>query len=495
MKFFYRFYQQMMRIHKLLLCVIFLFTALTIELYRDFMPDDTFIHIGYAKDVSEGKGFSFTGAKTYGSTSPIWPLIIAALLQLHVPLEMSARIASFIFSLASILLMFSLARTLWNELMACMIAGLFCFNAYFMRWSLSGMESSASCLFMLLMMYVLFKEKNNAIRTPFYVLIGIAPLVRPEFYLFIILYFLFISNAYPPRNLVIKLVSASIPAVLWNCFALWYYGTMIPSTFSAKAADVFFSTEWSTIVRSLQLFLSGNFIEWCTIMSIAVLMVWRKRSVGKIELVRMFRSEEFLMILWIGSFYIYYILKNVTILSRYSLMLLPLIMYLMIVMLTKVRTEYGFSKKKFEILAGSLIILALVIHGAFTCIIIKPDADSCVNGFQREYKKIAGIISLDPSPLKSVMLSDVGIIGVYSHARVYDFVGIVDHDRSNYSTKRAYFLDKRPDYLISRGELNLQALEDSSCSFEKIYSTQFPGIGINHTGNFDLHVFKVLWNN
>jgi hypothetical protein len=480
-------------LNKNLLLLIFLFTVVVASLYREFIPDDAFIHIGYAKDISEWKGYSFAGNKTYGSTSPAWPFLIAAVAGLHISLEHAARLLSYGFSIASILMMFYATRLRFSAAFAFIASCLLCFNAYFMRWSLTGMEASAACFFMLVLIVLLSMEKKGDAGRRFYVLIGLSPLVRPEFYLFLPLFFLFLFFTGPKKNYAIKILLCAIPAVLWNCFAYLYFGTMVPSTFSVKAGDTLFSTEWATIVRSARLFLSGNLIEFCVILLASGLFILHNRHTIRTMISHIIRTESLLMILWIVSFYGYYLFKNVTIISRYSLVLLPPIILLMMISLTRVCDQYHCSRRRIILLVGLAGALSIVVHGVYTYVVVKPDADSFVQGFQREYKTIASIISSDCHTDGSVMLSDVGMIGVYSGLRVYDFVGLVDQDRFHSSTKRDYFFHKKPQYVISRGEVTLEELKDISCSFEELYTTQIAGFGINHKGSVRIKVLRVSW--
>ena len=91
-------------------------------------------------------------------------------------------------------------------------------------------------------------------------------------------------------------------------------------------------------------------------------------------------------------------------------------------------------------------------------------------------------------------LSDVGIIGVYSGAKIYDFVGLVDNDRFRFSSKRDYFLHKKPHYLILRGEFNVGELKDTSAVFQEMYTTHIAGLGINQKKDLKVTAYKVFWN-
>ena len=486
-------FTRFINLNKFLLLTIFLFVLVGTSLYREFMPDDTFIHIGYAKDICAGKGYSFAGNKTYGSTSPLWPPCIAALTVAHIDLEHAARLLSFLFSVASICLMYCVTRLRFNIPISFSASCLLCFNAYFLRWSLTGMEATAACFFMLVLIFLLFKEKRGTIDRFFYLIIGLSPLVRPEFYLFVSFFFLFIFFTEPAKKYAAKLLISLIPLVIWNCFAFVYFGTIIPTTFSIKAGNTFFSTEWDTLVRSAKLFLSGNLIEFCVIFLAMVLLILHSRQALRKMTSHIIRSEFMLITLWIISFYLYYILKNVTILSRYSLVVLPLIILLAVALLTKVCEQYHLSRKTTNLLLVVVVVTSLLVHGLFTYYIVKPDADNFTHGFQQEYKNIASLFSREGYTNGSVALSDVGIIGVYSGLKIYDFVGLVDKDRFHFSSKRDYFINKKPRYLITRGEINLEELRDASVSFQEIYTTQITGLGINQRGNIIVRVHKVFW--
>jgi hypothetical protein len=286
----------------------------------------------------------------------------------------------------------------------------------------------------------------------------------------------------------------SIPTIIWNSFALLYFGTTVPTTFSIKAGSGLFSTEWGTIIRSIKLLISGNPIEFCVILLASVLLILGYNHSSKKKNSQIFLSEFTVMIAWIVIFYLYYILKNVTILSRYSLMLLPPIILIMLFLYMKVCVQYKLSLSTTNLLLIVLTITSLLVHSLFTVFIIKPDADSFVQGFQSEYKKIASILSVEGHGQGSVALSDVGIIGSYSGLKIYDFVGLVDKDRLYFSNNKSYFMNKKPNFFITRGDVNVVELEDTSISFREIYSAHIAGFGINQKGNVIVTLYKVFWN-
>jgi hypothetical protein len=73
-------------------------------------------------------------------------------------------------------------------------------------------------------------------------------------------------------------------------------------------------------------------------------------------------------------------------------------------------------------------------------------------------------------------------------------VGLVDNDRFRFPNKRDYFLNKKPQYLIVRGEVNLEELKDTSVVFQEMYKTHIAGLGINQKKDIKVTAYKVIWN-
>jgi hypothetical protein len=174
--------------------------------------------------------------------------------------------------------------------------------------------------------------------------------------------------------------------------------------------------------------------------------------------------------------------------------LLPVVILLTVFLLTKVGERFDFTQKTKSLLLVLLLTASLLVHGLFTWFIVKPDADNFICGFKHAYKKIASMIAEEGHKESSVALSDVGIVGVYSGSKIYDFVGLVDKDRFQFSSKRDYFLNKKPQYLILREEIKLEELKDTSAVFQEIYTTYIAGLGINQRRDIKVTAYKVFWN-
>ena len=87
--------------------------------FKNYIVDDTFIHIQFAKNVVNLGEFSFNaGEPTYGMTSPLWVLLIAFFHKLtSVDPVLITRSLSFSFGFLTILTLFALvlkvSKAIW----------------------------------------------------------------------------------------------------------------------------------------------------------------------------------------------------------------------------------------------------------------------------------------------------------------------------------------------------------------------------------------------
>lgn len=469
-------------------------------LYPQFLGDDTFIHIGFIKDLAAGKGFSFTGTKTYGSTSPLWVILGTIFTKLSFPPETAVRILSSFFSLATVYLLYAVLvkNNIDKKITFAAIVSL-ALNPFFLRWALSGMEVSAS-MSLLLLIYILFDEKNKYKWYLGGLVIGLAVLIRPEFFGFFIItvvyYFLVFTER--RKDLIAATLIALIVIGVWILFAYNYFGTIIPNTYLSKAGGSLISFKFEYAIRTLKLFAAGNLPEFVLLFTlfVALIFIGRKRQNNSERynnlLTELKEQAITLPILWIAGFYGFYLLKDVTVISRYSLMLVPFIIIIAALLFNFIKDQIS-EKTKYTIL---IIYWFTIIfgYGLMTLKVVKPASDEFVKGFQTTYREMASIIKMDSGSRKTaVALTDVGIIGCYSGAKVYDFAGLVDHSRFNYDNSRDYLMAKKPGYVILREDYKPQDILPNRIETEILFRRRLGGFGINHSNPRTVTLYKLYW--
>lgn len=470
-------------------------------LYPNFLGDDTFIHIGFIKDLSSGKGFSFAGTKTYGTTSPMWVIIGAIVTRLFTSPETAVRLLSLVFTFSTVYLLYivlSKANINIKIIYAAILS--LALNPFFLRWSLSGMEVTASMSLLLSIYYLFYKSTNKFKWNIGGFVFGLAILTRPEFLGFYLIFIFY--NSFTHTITWKKLFTSALITIIilsgWLLFAYYYFGSIIPNTYLYKAGSSLTNFGFEYAIRTLKLFAVGNLPEFILLITLFIALIFigrrKQNNAGKYhDLLTILKEKNLILpVLWIAGFYGFYLLKDVTVISRYSLMLVPFIIIIVALIFNFIKNQIS-EKTKSTIL---IIYLFTIIfgYGFITFKVVKPASDDFVDGFQNTYKKIASLIKIDSGDKKtSVALTDVGIIGSYSGAKIYDFAGLVDHTRFNFKNSYDYLMAKKPDYIVLREDYKPENILPKEIKIENLFEKRLPGFGINHSKPRTVTLYKLEW--
>ncbi|HER43387.1 MAG TPA: hypothetical protein ENO08_02900, partial [Candidatus Eisenbacteria bacterium] len=167
------------------LFVIAAFALFVVLVYplRETLVDDTYIHLVYARNLAETGELSFNrGEPAYGATSPLWVGLLALLYGAGADPIAGCRVLSWLSALCSIALVFRLARRAGCDHFAAVCAAfVMSAEAWFLRWSAVGMETSFATLAVLFALDRAFSAGGGARDA---VLFGLAlfaaALARPE---------------------------------------------------------------------------------------------------------------------------------------------------------------------------------------------------------------------------------------------------------------------------------------------------------------------------
>jgi hypothetical protein len=195
-----------------------------------FPLDDSWIHLQFARNLVEGRGFAYNpGTPVAGSTAPLWTLLLAAAVRVGGAGLWVAKVLGTACSLAAALLTRRLALALGAERAGARVAGVALLWAGPMAWgALAGMEVSLAAL---LVAAALLAHARGLIWATA-LLAALAVLARPETALLLPL-LLLARPATGGRVAVFMVVTAVVlaPAV-W--FSLATSGTLVPATAAAK---------------------------------------------------------------------------------------------------------------------------------------------------------------------------------------------------------------------------------------------------------------------
>ena len=141
--------------------------------------DDAWIHFQFARNLAQGKGFSYNpGQPTPGSTAPLWTIILAVPGLVGEEFMVPALSLSALFLLASVLLAYGFAGWVSGNLWTAVLAGLGVALSGRLLWAgLAGMETTA---FAALSLAAIWAYSRTGLRLFPALLFGLAAQLRPE---------------------------------------------------------------------------------------------------------------------------------------------------------------------------------------------------------------------------------------------------------------------------------------------------------------------------
>lgn len=217
-----------------------------------YWEDDAFIHLEYARSVSEGRGFAFNGLVTYGDTSPLWVWLLNAAHLVIPDWIIAGKTLMAISIIAALSAVHGVASRLAPtgtspQWFAALMIGLLAANPYFIYWSVSGMEA---VLAIAVGLWIVWAASIGPARWRAFwlgcALGGVAPLLRPEFVFldlvaapfFLLRALQLTAGASIGARLVVIASGAALaaaPLAAWLIYAHYAFGTVISNTSAAKA--------------------------------------------------------------------------------------------------------------------------------------------------------------------------------------------------------------------------------------------------------------------
>ncbi|HKN47039.1 MAG TPA: hypothetical protein VJ144_03620, partial [Candidatus Polarisedimenticolia bacterium] len=422
--------------------------------YRFFEPDDLYIYLQFVRNLLGRGELSFNaGEPTYGFTSPLWLFLLSAAAAIFKDPFFAAKICSLVAAVLSPPLLYALALRLTGERPLAFLAGLaWAWNAWLIRWSLSGLEGALSTAIPLAAVIVYGRERAGG-RIPWgaAVLSGMAPLVRPEMIGWWILFVLHAALTFDGKaaRRLERAAAAAGPGLIlaggFVAFTLFRFGRAVPNTAEAKGSLLpMFSTLIPSTARILEVIASTSAVELSVFVVAAAIFV----AGGGLGRLVAWRDPQAigLMAAWSMGLVALYAARGVTVYTRYLLMILPFVVLGGFCALAPLwrRDRNG----RAAVVALTAVILAqnLVLDRR----IILP----ATRNYQQSEREVNVFIGdwlrahSDPSAVVAAL--DIGAIGYVSGRRILDMNGLVTPDLIPFKREgrvNDYLALKRPDYI------------------------------------------------
>jgi len=411
--------------------VLALFLLLQWPLW-DYVTDDTYIHLVYARNLAAGQGWSFNpGEPSYGSTSPLWIILLAPAAGGEGSGLLAARLLGLLAGLASILVFFVLSgRFIRNRGFRLAALLLFSTEVWFLRWTASGMESPLVVLMLLLVFERVSAEPSSV---PEYLwlglLAGLASLVRPEFYLMVLLLpALALLDRRWRRGWPWLALGGGLPAALWLGFAKLQFGSFLPSTARAKVETTgglgdFLIHAWS--VLRIPLSSQGVLL---LIAALGFLEVLVETIRGHNSRRRSWTFFGILAASWSILFTLAMLRGGVAMVSRYLLPVTPLLPLGAFFFLDR----WVERRPSFHFVALAVVLLTLAPNIWLYDSRVLPHARRFTEDLKNVLGGMADSLRVAAPPGSVVAVPDIGIIGYRSGLKVLDLVGLTQPEISRY---------------------------------------------------------------
>ncbi|MDQ3021283.1 MAG: hypothetical protein M3R36_12050 [Bacteroidota bacterium] len=425
-----------------LIYLIFLCFALSVF---GWVIDDLYIYFRYVNNFINGKGIVYNpGEFVEGFSSFSWFLLLSLFKFIHLPLELSSKIAGLVFAFLNLIMLYKICLLLNLGRMSLAACVIMMFNLPFILWSVSGFEIMLYIFLLLLCFYKVLSLKINANEIIILsILIFMISLSRPEGVLFSLAFLSFIYIISKNHKFTFKIFF--LYGILFGAFLIFrylYFEDILPNTFYAKIGhNLFGYYELRTYKNGLFYIIdffrhNPQFI----LLFIFVPVTFKSLNSNKIFLFSLF-------LIFIQVFFVIFSGGDWMVQYRFIIPAIPFLSFALVVSLK----EFMISFKIKKLLHYSIVFFIFFITG--WCLIF---ADYKIINIETQLwnnlKHISEDIKNDIPSKSLVANGSSGIIPYYlQDIEFIDLVGLTNkHIAKNGFRHGTWFEKSLPDYVYSK---------------------------------------------
>jgi arabinofuranosyltransferase len=421
--------------------------------YYNYVPDDTFITLRYARNFTRGDGLVYnSGERVEGYTNFLWLVVLTSAGALGLPLVMTARALSLLFTIATLLLSGYAVRQTATRAGYDMWSGALCLFLPPMllaaapplsAWALSGTEIPLFTSLLLLGFIALRNGRNPA---SVFALFGLLGLVRPEGLAFYALAGVLLLRRRGARSVVpagiMVFIALYVPYLIWK----WsYFGSLLPNTFYAKTGP------FGVMIENGSRYVAGFIASYGYLLPLGLLLAKRRAMEWSVIVPTSFVLTHWLSIMLLGGDWM----------PHYRLLFstLPLAVIVAVEGLVASSLEQrseGRQPKRGNPLptVAAILLVLMMVPGGFAYERFETER-LAVRAFAHLGQRLREILP----PGTSLGLGSTGAIGYYTDMRIVDILGLTDpHIARNgrivatqpghMKTDGAHVLSLEPDLLL-----------------------------------------------
>ena len=473
---------------------------------RGGFTDDGFIHIQYARNLITLGEYSFNpGEVSFGTSSPLWVLMLAAIGRFTgggESLVWISRALSWLAGFAALGAVYALAGQAGARRHTAFLATcVFATHVWFARWTALSMESAAAVLLVALLALASLRATDDGRGAALLgVLIALAGLVRQEAYIALPLLVLVAAargGARERRSAMVALSAAAALLVPWFAFAKLHIGSFLPNTAAAKSVGL--APSPAAIVEGIvpiaKIVASAEGVPALALFT--SLLVFRGKS-------RLLEERHRFMFLWVFALPSMFVVLGVQVISRYMLLISPMVAVLGWLAMEELSDRFVAEGSRRVVMNG-FAALAFVASALFYSSVVLPPSRAFSEDLKGRMKSVALYLDEHASEDAVIAAADIGYLAFYGNRRVLDLGGLVEPITGELRSQHSYeeIIDRglylglpgypRVDYFIDR-DLEKDRFDGevlSGHSFEKVFETTVRCLGIRKPGPYYYTLYEL----
>jgi len=458
-----------------------------------FFTDDSYIHLVFARNFARGDGFAFNpGEAVYGFTSPLWMLLLAAGHAVVPDWLALSRTLGLLFTLLAVLATFRLARAAGGSPAASLAAAAsLALNAWFLRWSLSGMETSLAAFLVALGLERVLRSPSAS--TAGLAILALAALARPEALLAFGLAAAWALASERRGSATPALAGVLAGGAILAAWAVWVHagtGSWIPTAYTVKRVHA--AATLSSAAHETGYLLGVVGITDALLVLACAGTLWhfaRRRAAAGAPASVPSRGALALLLLWPAALAAFFLIARVQFISRYWVPVTPALCAA-----AWVGAELTFGRRA-RLGLGALYFGQ---QAAVLLFLVGPQIDAFARGLHRGPAEIGRWLHANAASDAVVATPDIGAIGFFGERYVLDVGGLVTpamapilarHDLPEIMREGLYEEVGVPDYLVDRAPRAGVLADDRH---ELLLSSRIDNLGLSRPKPQYYSLYRVL---
>jgi arabinofuranosyltransferase len=430
------------------------FVSICYSTFLWWQQDDFYIHLQYAKNFSRTFIWAFNaGIPSYGTTSPLWVLLLSCFGLCRIDLIFAAKSLSFVLGIAAFYLLFERARGFANKNLFYLCVLSMGLNHWYRLAVGAGMEATlASVCITFLFVRTYYHNKSAGYYFINGAIMGLCALVRPEL-IYVALVFVFadlfdiVGRKKTICRLFLLITGAVVVVTPWIVFAELNLHQIIPTTVLVKTGHHFgYKNTIAACTRVIAFYLPNGCIE---IISGLLFLVWIVQKKVKMT------HDMLLRIGLVAGIPVLYLVNQAiggaSISYRYAAPTIPIIIFSAFKFLDFLIEKKEWRSTSHYRLLMAMLVLFIVLPNIWLSVKHTPFLVKS-NNYLAVLEKYGKYLKGHASPKDTVACYDVGAIGYYSDRFVLDLVGLVSPETIKYQQGDMYNLAAitvfKPKYLV-----------------------------------------------